>query len=872
MARACEDALDAAANAHGPNAGELVVGALEALGSLPARVLADGGASSGRARRTLARLERLDRHEPLDGEADFPSQHRPPPSASARARRRQLTADQRLAARIEGHLGRGSVSRGARALRGAPLADAGDPLVRRSLQDKHPRRPLPEPLAEEEPALQVTLDQLDTALARAERNRGAAGGPTGWTFEQLRAAVKASPEAREGAHGVVNLLLSGKLPRCGVLLDSLLIGLAKPTGGVRPIATGEVWYRLSGLCALVALEGLGRSLAPLQLCVGIPGGAEATGLAVRAAMLEDRESMVLSVDVENCFNAIGREALFASVKRHAPSLLPYVQWAYGAPTALHMVGAPAGTPPLESVAGVKQGDPLGPLLAALVLRDVQKHVARGAPGVLQVAYADDINLVGRAGPLRAAWQCLGGARGLPSAGLRLQAPKSVLYGGAHAPTAALAQELGVTHAPDGIVVAGTPVGSLDFVSRFVLKRAEDVVADVEEAMRLPLRTQSRWLLLRMSLSQRMAHLMRVVLWMQLGPAMRRVEQALLSAAAAIFRLPSGQGPGAPAAQSDVLAQLFLPERVGGFGLRSASETGSGAALVACAALAQAALADAPEALQPLRGAARHNYLAVWRAVFDDVGTACSWEAEERELPEAFESNRALLVQHRAARAIANREAAALLPLSADGAAPPAQQRAAARLRSAAGGPASAVWTAVPTSPATRLSDDDLVMAGRHRLGLGPGLGIGPAPCTCGVGDASAPDHAQVCKFSDDIFRHDLMVNTWRCVIRDAGCATAGSRRTAASWAPRPACAAATSSLCSAPTAWWSRTSSSRTRPPPPTSRARRRIPAPTPLALAGGPWSWPRPACGPAAGGCPPGWCRATPLPAHAPASRRTCR
>ena len=312
---------------------------------------------------------------------------------------------------------------------------------------------------------------------------------------------------------------------------------------------------------------------------------------------------------------------------------------------------------------------------------------------------------------------------------------------------------------------------MDFVSRFVLKRAEDVVADVEEAMRLPLRTQSRWLLLRMSLSQRMAHLMRVVLWMQLGPAMRRVEQALLSAAAAIFRLPSGQGPGAPAAQSDVLAQLFLPERVGGFGLRSASETGSGAALVACAALAQAALADAPEALQPLRGAARHNYLAVWRAVFDDVGTACSWEAEERELPEAFESNRALLVQHRAARAIANREAAALLPLSADGAAPLAQQRAAARLRSAAGGPASAVWTAVPTSPATRLSDDDLVMAGRHRLGLGPGLGIGPAPCTCGVGDASAPDHAQVCKLSDDIFRHDLMVNTWRCVIRDAGCAT-----------------------------------------------------------------------------------------------------
>ena len=38
----------------------------------------------------------------------------------------------------------------------------------------------------------------------------------------------------------VNLILSGELPRHDSLLESSLIGLRKPDGGVRPIAIGEV--------------------------------------------------------------------------------------------------------------------------------------------------------------------------------------------------------------------------------------------------------------------------------------------------------------------------------------------------------------------------------------------------------------------------------------------------------------------------------------------------------------------------------------------------------------------------------------------------------------------------------------------------------
>ena len=53
-------------------------------------------------------------------------------------------------------------------------------------------------------------------------------------------------------------MLSGMLPReCG-LLDSKLLALQKDAGGVRPIAIGEVWYRLAAMCAI---EAVGKAAA-----------------------------------------------------------------------------------------------------------------------------------------------------------------------------------------------------------------------------------------------------------------------------------------------------------------------------------------------------------------------------------------------------------------------------------------------------------------------------------------------------------------------------------------------------------------------------------------------------------------------------------
>ena len=307
--------------------------------------------------------------------------------------------------------------------------------------------------------------------------------------------MKASSAARNAAFAFIYLILSGELPRHGSLLDSSLIGLQKPDGGVRPIAIGEVWYRVAGLCALTALHELGPSLAPLQLGVGVPGGTEAVGHAVRAALAADPEAVLLTVDQANAFNSLDRSAVFAAVKERAPALLLFVQWAYGGPTALHVVGAPAGTPPVESQVGVRQGDPLGPLLFALAVQKVLERTQAASPTVMVAALHDDISLVGRVQALREAFRVLQSPQGTTGVGLRVQ-PAKCGVSGAHADLCAeLAADLRVRHVREGATVCGTPVGTEAYETGVVHARAAAVIAQVHTLMRLPLPKQSQCCLL-----------------------------------------------------------------------------------------------------------------------------------------------------------------------------------------------------------------------------------------------------------------------------------------------------------------------------------------------------------------------------------------
>ena len=81
-------------------------------------------------------------------------------------------------------------------------------------------------------------------------------------------------------------------------------------------------------------------------------------------------------------------------------MLPFVQWASGARTVLLLIGASPNTPPMHLQNGVREGDPLGPLLFVLAL---QQSVQRTQ--VAAIAF-DDVSFASRVQDLKVGFQIL----------------------------------------------------------------------------------------------------------------------------------------------------------------------------------------------------------------------------------------------------------------------------------------------------------------------------------------------------------------------------------------------------------------------------------------------------------------------------------
>jgi hypothetical protein len=253
------------------------------------------------------------------------------------------------------------------------------------------------------PPLCITADTLTTVLGRFRR--GTAPGLTGWTYEHILDATR-RPSARRACFSFLNDMLAGRLPPLPELLDSDGLPLTKPTGGVRLIAIGEAWLRLAALCAVHVCSELGPSLAPLQVGVGIPGGAEGVGHALRSALDAHPDHLLLSLDCKNAFNSVSRQAIFHAAQEHAPFLLNFLSWAYGRPSQVFLRGAPDNSDPVLSTSGVKQGDPLGPLLFAPTLQGPLQRTATAHPERQIMAYFDNINVVSPAAAAAPAFEAL----------------------------------------------------------------------------------------------------------------------------------------------------------------------------------------------------------------------------------------------------------------------------------------------------------------------------------------------------------------------------------------------------------------------------------------------------------------------------------
>lgn len=457
------------------------------------------------------------------------------------------------------------------------VADPSAPDTLAALRSKHPEGP-PRPFGD---AVTAPLmgrvptapngDALRATLARFKSET--APGPSGWTVPLLRTAMR-SEAVTDMITMLASSVLDGKAVGREFLLAARLIPLRKSDGGVRPIAVGELLYRLIMKAVLRANVRRTMFLAN-QFGVQTLGGVEPVVHAVRAAAFGDRHldngpfTHLVSLDFSNAFNTLDRTALAQRVRTVAPELLRAVAWAYGHPSDL-VLGD--GSTVLSSQ-GVRQGCPLGPFLFSLGVQPLLEslNAAFGAEGVV-LAYLDDIYALTRhSDGLERAREAV---RASATLGLALNDVKSTCTTLSDVKTA-------------GLDVLGSHVGPPSTTAEFLSAKIDAEARKLVAVRRLP--AQCALLLLTRCLQLDLRHLQRTLPVSEAVQGQWQRLDALFADAVLGLR----EAPIEASLQRRALARrlIALPARLGGMGILAHAS-------VAPHALA-ASLETAAEALVPL---------------------------------------------------------------------------------------------------------------------------------------------------------------------------------------------------------------------------------------------------------------------------------
>lgn len=717
--------------------------------TLPSRALTDTRASRGRAQRACARLQRIDAGEALLNEEDGPD---------ATAANHHDTQHKR-AARAHRFLTLGSVSRASKSLEALPMAEP-TPATLAALRDLHPAAAPPTVPATTAAPVTVTLEMLRNVLKALPR--GSAPGPSGWTYEHIKAATNGMDSALEVTLHVINAIVSGALPHVPALLDSKLIGIEKPGGcGLRPIAIGEAWMRLAGLCAMAACPDAGRTLAPLQLGVGVSGGSHIIGHAISAGIAADPECVTIQLDWRNAFNSISRGAMLNAIAARQPTLLPFAAWTYKQAGRLFVDGMPEGTPPILSECGVRQGDPCGVLYFSITTQDMLEKMKLTHPGAPPLAYTDDTFLQGTSSAVTAAFPALCNLGA--AIGLEVRLNKCGVYSRNAAAAIEAANILEVPHRAEGLLVAGTPVGTDEYITSHADSKSDDVAKFIDGLQDIPLPLQDKFIIMRASTQMRLAHLPRVAPWNLVGEAIQRMESKVAEATFKLMSLP---------VQPELLAsQVTLPLRYGGMGIRATSSLEAKAAFLSAAAVTQKVMSAGPLPFRPFSGPMGPGLIGDWHALHSTAGDL--WPTASREVDDACISEVLPKVQRMYSKFQAQSKSEQLL--SSCHVDNEAGLMKLARLNSCSCRTASMWLDTLPTSHALQLSDADFGSAMRHRLGLSQMPSNAPGvQCSCNrfmqQGDL---DHAMTCKSLSGVrtLRHDILKGIVRRISNRAGIAS-----------------------------------------------------------------------------------------------------
>ena len=236
-----------------------------------------------------------------------------------------------------------------------------------------------------------------------------APGGSGWTFEMLTPLTHPHSDGHWASLvSALGGIASGRVPpEVGTFLrTSRLVPIPKVSSdpeAVRPVAVGEIFPRFVGRCLARKFQSkFSDYFSPIQFGVATPAGTDMCLKTIFShfAFLDQKgtvDTVILGMDAINAFNSASRgQALVRLAQSDFSDLLPMISLLYGEVGYLKIFEGKHPRATLESVSGVRQGDPFGSFLFALLIHDdlLELHLKFIEKGVLMVAYLDDIFIVG----------------------------------------------------------------------------------------------------------------------------------------------------------------------------------------------------------------------------------------------------------------------------------------------------------------------------------------------------------------------------------------------------------------------------------------------------------------------------------------------
>ena len=195
------------------------------------------------------------------------------------------------------------------------LADMRAADVQRTMLRLHPHTPpgTALPALPQQASHMVLEDNNDLRRLLTQSDNGTAAGPSGWGGNML-AILAQSDLCRLGVAALLLDIVNGELPDDArqLLLSSRLVALTKPSGdGYRPIAVGELFYRLAAIVTVRRVSGeAAQLLPPHQYGIGVAAGAEKFVHSLQHELTDtDKRLALLQLGISNAFNSCDRARL-----------------------------------------------------------------------------------------------------------------------------------------------------------------------------------------------------------------------------------------------------------------------------------------------------------------------------------------------------------------------------------------------------------------------------------------------------------------------------------------------------------------------------------------------------------------------------------